>query len=83
MTKATVQRRRQRGDAFGSLVVLVVLAVAGYFAYKYFIAPDQPAPSCKVQLNRCIADCRKTSTEAPQVQACQESCKQKAASCKD
>lgn len=77
------QRHRQRGDAFGSVVVLVVLAVAGYFAYKYFISTDQPPPSCKVQLNRCTADCRRTATEAPQMQACQDECQQKAAACKD
>lgn len=83
MRNTIVRRRRQRGDAFGSLVVLVVLAVAGYFVYKYFISMDQPPPSCKVQLNRCLSECRKSSTEAPQMQACQDACNQKAASCKD
>lgn len=81
--KSVAQRRRQRGDAFGSLVVIVVLAVAGYFVYKYFISMDQPPPSCKVQLNRCSADCNKTATEAPEMKACQDNCTQKAAACKD
>jgi hypothetical protein len=80
---AAIQRRRQLGDAFGSLVVLVVLAVAGYFAYRYFISMDQPPPSCKMQLNRCSADCNKTATEASEMKACQDSCQQKAAACKD
>ena len=80
---AIVQRRWQRGDAFGSLVVLVALAVMGYFAYKYFVSTEQPPLSCKAQLNRCSAECRKTATEAPQMQACQEDCQRKAAACKD
>jgi hypothetical protein len=80
---APVQRRRQRGDAFGSLVVIVVLVVAGYFVYKYFISMDQPPLTCKAQLNRCSASCNQTATEAPQMQACQDTCKQDAASCND
>ena len=80
---AVVQRRRQRGDAIGSLVVLVALAVMGYFAYKYFVSVEQPAPNCKQQLTRCQVECRKTATEAPQMQSCQEDCTRKAAACKD
>jgi len=80
--KAIVPRRRQLGGVFGTLVLLAAIAAAGYYGYKYFTQAEQ-APSCKMQLNRCIAGCRKTSTEAPQAQACQEDCQQKAASCKD
>jgi hypothetical protein len=39
------------------------------------------APSCKSQLNSCMANCRKTTTEAPQAQACQEACQRDAAAC--
>ena len=39
------------------------------------------AVSCKSQLNSCMVSCRKTTTEAPQTQACQEECNRKAASC--
>ena len=80
---AVARRRRQGGDAFGSLVVLVLLVVAGYFAYKYFISMDQPPASCKMQLNRCSANCNKTATEAPEMKACQDSCQEKAAASKD
>ena len=73
----------QRGlGAFGTLVILAVAGAAGYYIYKSVFEPESvSAPSCKSQLNSCITNCRKTSTEAPQVQACQESCQRDAAAC--
>jgi uncharacterized protein HemX len=78
-----VSRGRQRGGALSTLVILIALGVAGYYAYQYIMVEPEQAPSCKAQLNRCLASCRKTSTEAPQMQACQEDCKAKAEACKD
>jgi hypothetical protein len=80
---AIVRRRLQRGDAIGSIVVLVALAVMGYFAYKYFVSAEQTPLNCKAQLNRCSVECRRTATEAPQMQACNEDCQRKATACKD
>ena len=76
-------RNRQRGlGAFGSGVVLVLFAAGGYYVYKYVMEPETlSVPSCKAQLNSCTANCRKTTSEAPQAQACQEECNRKAASC--
>ena len=75
--------KRQRGlGAFGTGVVLVLFVVGGYYAYKYVMEPETvSAPSCKAQLNSCMTNCRKTTTEAPQAQACQQECSAKAASC--
>ena len=62
--------------------MLVLFAVGGYYIYKYVIEPDSvSAVSCKSQLNSCMVSCRKTTTEAPQAQACQESCQRDAAAC--
>jgi hypothetical protein len=71
----------QRGlGIFGTLVVLAILVAAGYYLYKNgLLAPDEP--SCKATLNSCIANCRKTNTEAPEVQACQERCARTADEC--
>ena len=67
--------------AFGSLVVLALIALAGYYLYKnWLMAPDE-APSCKAALNSCVANCRKTNTEAPDVLACQERCARDAEAC--
>lgn len=76
-------KSNQRGlGAFGSLVVLAIFVAGGYYAYKYVMEPDTvSAPSCKAQLNSCMANCRKTTSEAPQAQACQQDCNNKSASC--
>jgi hypothetical protein len=74
-------RRFQHGGAVGASVIIGALAVAGYYAYTQFMAPPAP-PTCKAQLNSCVASCRKTSTEAPALQACQEACQRDAAACK-
>lgn len=75
-------RRRQAGlGTFGSLVVIAILIAGGYYLYKnVLMAPDAP-PSCKAALNSCISNCRKTSTEQPELQACQAKCQQDADAC--
>ncbi|HET7669664.1 MAG TPA: hypothetical protein VFK84_04630 [Burkholderiales bacterium] len=74
-------RKRQLGGAFGTLIIIVLLAVGGYYAYTEFMAPEAP-PSCKAQLNSCVAKCRKSASEAPAMQACQDACQREAAACK-
>ena len=76
-------KNSQRGlGAFGTGVVLVLFAVGGYYVYKYVMEPETIAePSCKAQLNSCLANCRKTKTEAPEMLACQQGCDGRAASC--
>ena len=74
-------KRVQRGlGTFGMLVIVVLAVVAGYYAYKGVMAPDEP-PSCKAALNQCIAKCRRTTSEAPAARACQESCERDFAAC--
>ena len=75
--------KAQRGlGAFGTLVVLVLAVAGGYWVYKNVLEPETvSAPTCKQELNSCIARCRKSSSEAPQAQACQEECQRKAAGC--
>ena len=78
-----LQRRQGGLGTFGSLVVIAILIAAGYYAYKHmdrWMPSDEP-PSCKAALNSCIANCRKTNTEAPEVQACQERCARTAEEC--
>ena len=72
--------QRQVGGAFGTLVLLIAIGVAGYYAYRYLMEAEE-APSCKARLNRCVATCRRTNTEAPPLQACQEGCQREAQAC--
>ena len=61
--------------------MLAILIAGGYWLYKnVLLAPEAP-PSCKAALNSCVANCRKTNTEAPEVQACQAKCQQDADRC--
>ena len=79
----SVSRRLRGLGTFGTLVVLALLFGAGYYAYQHkalWMAADEP-PSCKAALNSCVANCRKTNTEAPDVLACQERCARDAEAC--
>jgi hypothetical protein len=73
----------QRGGALGTLVVLIALAVIGYYAYQQFLGSGSEAPpSCsKAALNSCIPDCRRYTNDAPETQACQDACRERAAAC--
>lgn len=63
------------------LIVLALAAVAAYYVWKGVSGEDAP-PTCDAALSACIAKCRKTATEAPAMQACQEDCRRDAAACK-
>lgn len=75
--------RSQRGGVLGTLVVLIVLAVIGYYVYQQFLGSESKAPpSCQAALNSCIADCRRySSSDASENQACQTRCRDQAAAC--
>ncbi|HEX7053144.1 MAG TPA: hypothetical protein VF211_04320 [Burkholderiales bacterium] len=62
--------------------MLIALAVIGYYVYQQYLGAESEAPpSCRAALNACIANCRKTTTEAPENQACQQRCRSEAAAC--
>jgi hypothetical protein len=74
-------RSGQRGlGAFGMLVVLALAVAAGYYAYKSLSGGDD-APTCKSAFTSCMQKCRRTTTEAPAAQACQEACRRDQAAC--
>jgi hypothetical protein len=71
----------QRGlSSFGMLIVLAVVAALGYYAYKA-ISGEGEAPSCKGAFSSCMKSCRRTTTEAPAAQACQEACQRDSDAC--
>ena len=73
--------RSQRGlSSFGMLIVLAVVAALGYYAYKA-ISDEDEGPSCKSAFTACMQKCRRTTTEAPAAQVCQEACQRDQAVC--
>jgi hypothetical protein len=60
-----------------TLLVLAVVGVLGYYAYKFYTAPE----TCAEAFNHCIKTCRRTATEAPAEQACQQACKRDQEAC--
>jgi len=72
----------QRGlGSFGALVVIAIAMVAGYYVYKGVMGGGE-APTCESTFTACMQSCRRTSTEAPAAQACQEACQRDAQACK-
>ena len=60
-----------------TFIVLVVVALLGYYAYKTYTEPE----TCAEAYNHCIKTCRRTTSEAPQEQACQQACKRDQEAC--
>ena len=74
-------KRSQRGlSSFGVLIVLAIAVAVGYYAYKGITGGDE-APSCRSAFTACMQKCRRTTTEAPAAQACQESCQRDSDAC--
>jgi len=65
--------------AFGVLIVLAIAIAVGYFAYKGIW--NDEAPGCKGAFTACMQKCRRTATEAPAAQACQEACRRESDAC--
>ena len=64
----------QRGlGAFGTLLVLALAAVAGYYLYTGF-SGGNATPSCRSQFESCMAACRRSQTDNSDMQACQSKC---------
>jgi hypothetical protein len=74
-------RRPLRGlSSFGLLIVLAVVVALGYYAYKAISGGDEE-PSCRSAFTACMQKCRRTTTEAPAAQACQEACQRDQDAC--
>jgi hypothetical protein len=71
----------QRGlNSVGMLIVLAVVVALGYYAYLAISGEDE-APSCRSAFTACMQKCRRTTTEAPAAQVCQEACQRDEVAC--
>ena len=74
------RRRLQLGGTLSTIVILAVIGVLGYYGWKALMEDNTP-PTCNAANSACLAKCRKTATEAPAMQACQEDCRRDLAAC--
>ena len=65
---------------FGALIIVAIAAVVLYYAYKGVTGEDVP-PSCRGAFTECQKNCRRTRTEAPALQSCQDFCQREANEC--
>jgi hypothetical protein len=73
--------RIERGlSLIGNLVVLAILAGAGYYLYKTINEVDT-GPGCKDALTACMKYCRRSTTDTDAAQACQDVCLRDADAC--
>ena len=73
----------QRGlGLFGTLVILVIAAVAGYYVYVGAFRDASQAPSCKEAQQDCMKRCRRTSTDQVSSAACQAECQRAFDACR-
>ena len=74
-------RHSQRGlGFFGMLVILAIVAAAGYYLYKSISEVDE-GPGCKDAFTSCMKTCRRTTTEQAAAQSCQQACQRDLDAC--
>jgi hypothetical protein len=75
--------RTQRGlGFFGTLIILVLAAIAGYFVYQEVFIGSSDGPSCKQAHQNCMKQCRRTTTDQGAALACQNECQRAFDACK-
>ena len=73
--------RTQRGlGAFGTLILLVIVAVAAYFVYQEVF--PEGSRSCKEAHQHCMQQCRRTATDQAAATGCQNECQRALDACK-
>jgi hypothetical protein len=71
----------QRGlGLIGALVIVALLALVLYYSYMGVTGTDDE-PTCRGAYTDCLNNCRRTRTEAPALQSCQEFCRREADEC--
>ena len=79
--EVTIVKRQQRGlSLIGNLIVVAILAGAGYYLYKTIMETDT-GPGCKDALTSCMKYCRRSTTDSTGAQACQDTCQRDADAC--
>lgn len=81
-SRLSATHRRQRGlSLIGALILLAIVAAAGYYLYQSLATEGDEAPSCNAALTACLQKCRRTATDTESAQRCQGGCEREAAAC--
>jgi hypothetical protein len=74
-------RHLQRGLSLsGALIIVAIAVVVLYYAYKGVTGEDE-APTCRSAHTSCLQNCRRTRTEAAELQKCQDACQRDVEAC--
>lgn len=74
-------KSRQRGlGAFGTLIVLALAVVAGYYLYMSLSGGDDN-PTCSTQFQSCMQACRRDQSDNSDMQACENKCESDRSTC--
>jgi hypothetical protein len=66
--------------SFGALIIVALVAVVLYYAYKGVKGGDEET-TCQGIHTSCLQTCRRTRTEAAELQRCQEGCQRDVDAC--
>jgi hypothetical protein len=75
-----VGRLQQGLGLFGTLVIVAITVLVLYYAYKGVTGEDEE-PTCRGTHTSCLQTCRRTRTEAADVQRCQDACQRDFEAC--
>lgn len=76
-----MDKRTQRGlGALGTLIILVLAAVAAYYVYQEVFTGG--GRSCKEVHQSCMQQCRRTTTDQSAALACQNECQRAFDACR-
>jgi hypothetical protein len=65
----------------GFLIVVAIAVAVAWYAYKGIWQAGDEQPGCAAELNACLKNCRRTTTEASDAQRCQQACQREADAC--
>jgi hypothetical protein len=74
-----MQSQRGKGQ-FGVLVIVAIAVVALYYVYKGVTGVDEES-SCRSTHTACLQNCRRTRTEAADLQKCMDACQRDVYEC--
>jgi len=71
----------RKEDTVRALIIVIIVGIAGYYAYKETFSGGDEAPTCKQAFQSCSTKCRQTTTESGPYTACLKKCQSDLEAC--